>query len=40
MGEFATFNDFAKEIRRIISEADERKIPLRIMGGAAIRIPV
>jgi hypothetical protein len=36
--EFANFNDFAKEIRRIISEADERKIPLRIMGGAAIRM--
>jgi hypothetical protein len=36
--EFATFNDFAKEIRRIISEADSRKIPLRIMGGAAIRM--
>lgn len=38
MGEFATFKDFEKEIRRIISEADERKIPLRIMGGAAIRM--
>jgi hypothetical protein len=36
--EFATFNDFAEETRRIISEADERKIPLRIMGGAAIRM--
>jgi hypothetical protein len=36
--EFANFNDFAKEIRRIISEADERKVPLRIMGGAAIRM--
>jgi hypothetical protein len=36
--EFANFNDFANEIRRIISEADKRKIPLRIMGGAAIRI--
>src|SRR5208337_3186121 len=36
--EFATFNDFANEIKRIISEADERKIPLRIMGGAAIRM--
>ncbi len=36
--EFATFTEFEKEIRRIISEADERKIPLRIMGGAAIRI--
>ena len=36
--EFATFNDFANEIKRIISEADKRKIPLRIMGGAAIRM--
>jgi hypothetical protein len=36
--EFADFNDFANEIRRIISEADKRKIPLRIMGGAAIRM--
>jgi hypothetical protein len=36
--EFENFNDFAKEIRRIISEADKRKIPLRIMGGAAIRM--
>ncbi len=38
MGEFATFSDFEKEIRRIISEADGRKIPLRILGGAAIRM--
>lgn len=38
MVEFKNFNDFAKEIRRIISEADGRKIPLRIMGGAAIRM--
>lgn len=38
MGEFATFDDFEKEIRRIISKADERNIPLRIMGGAAIRM--
>jgi hypothetical protein len=36
--EYATFNDFAKEIRRIISVADDRKVPLRIMGGAAIRM--
>ena len=35
---FATFSDFEKEIRRIISEADGRKLPLRIMGGAAIRM--
>jgi hypothetical protein len=38
LGEFATFDEFAKEIRRIISEADGREIPLRIMGGAAIRM--
>jgi hypothetical protein len=38
LGEFATFNDFSKEIRRIISVADERKVPLRILGGAAIRM--
>ena len=38
MSEFATFEDFAKEIRRIISVANERKIPLRILGGAAIRM--
>ena len=38
MSEFATFEDFAKEIRRIISVADERKVPVRILGGAAIRM--
>jgi len=38
LGEFATFDDFEKEIRRITSEADKRKIPLRILGGAAIRM--
>jgi hypothetical protein len=38
LGDFVTFEDFAKEIRRIISVADERKIPLRILGGAAIRM--
>jgi hypothetical protein len=38
LGEFATFNDFSKEIRRIIAVADGRKIPLRILGGAAIRM--
>ena len=38
MSETDTFNDFAKEIRRIISVADERKVPIRILGGAAIRI--
>ena len=38
MSEFATFSDFEKEIRRIISEAGGRNLPLRIMGGAAIRM--
>jgi hypothetical protein len=38
LGEFATFSDFAEEIRRIVSESNERKIILRIMGGAAIRM--
>jgi len=38
LGEFATFDEFTKEIRRIITVADERKVPLRIMGGAAIRM--
>jgi hypothetical protein len=38
LGEFATFPEFEKEIRRIISESEKRKIPLRIMGGAAIRM--
>jgi hypothetical protein len=38
LSESATFDDFEKEIRRIISEADKRKVPLRILGGAAIRI--
>lgn len=38
MGEFATFNDFEKEIRRIIAEANQRDIALRILGGAAIRM--
>ncbi len=38
MGEFPTFNEFANEIRRVISVAAERKIPLRILGGAAIRM--
>jgi len=38
LGDFTTFEDFAKEIRRIISVADERKILLRILGGAAIRM--
>jgi hypothetical protein len=36
--EFATFAEFEKEIRRIITEADGRGIPVRILGGAAIRM--
>jgi len=36
--EFATFDDFAGEIRRIISSAEDGKIPLRVLGGAAIRM--
>jgi hypothetical protein len=38
LGEFATFADFATEVRRIIKEADGRGIPVRILGGAAIRM--
>lgn len=38
MVEFETFDDFEKEIRRIIKEADGRNIPVRILGGAAIRM--
>ncbi len=38
MSEFATFDEFAKEIRRIISVAQQRNVALRIMGGAAIRM--
>ena len=33
-----TFEEFEKDIRRIVSEAQARQFPLRIMGGAAIRI--
>jgi hypothetical protein len=36
--EFETFSDFEKEIRRIIKEADSRNVPVRILGGAAIRM--
>jgi hypothetical protein len=32
------FEEFEKDIRRIVSEAEGRQFPLRIMGGAAIRI--
>jgi len=38
LSDIDSFNDFAKEIRRIISVADERKVPVRILGGAAIRM--
>jgi hypothetical protein len=38
LGEFATFEDFTNEIRRIVSVAEQRRIPLRILGGAAMRI--
>jgi len=38
MVEFATFPEFEKEIRRIIKEADSREVPVRILGGAAIRM--
>ena len=38
MVEFATFADFEKEILRIIKEADSRQVPVRILGGAAIRM--
>jgi len=38
MVEFETFDDFEKEIRRIIKEADSREVPVRILGGAAIRM--
>ena len=37
-GDFATFEEFAKEIRRIISVADGRSIRLRISGGVAIQM--
>jgi len=32
------FEDFEKQIRRIVSEAEARKLTLRVMGGGAIRI--
>ena len=37
LGEFATFQDYAKKIQRIAPVADERRNPLRILDGAAIR---
>jgi hypothetical protein len=38
LGNVVPFEEFEKQIRHIISEADARRMPLRIMGGAAIRI--
>jgi hypothetical protein len=38
MSEFKTFADFRTEILRIIDQGAQRGIPLRILGGAAIRI--
>jgi hypothetical protein len=38
MGEFKTFADFRAEILRIIDQGTQRGIPLRILGGAAIRM--
>jgi hypothetical protein len=38
LSESGSFKDFEKEVTRIIAEADKRKVPLRIMGGAAIRM--
>jgi len=38
LGGAVSFEEFEKNIRRIISEADTRGVPIRIMGGAAIRM--
>jgi len=38
LSRIVSFDEFEKDIRRIILEADTRNIPIRIMGGAAIRI--
>ena len=38
MSEFKTFADFRAEIMRIIDGAAQRGIPLRILGGAAVRM--
>ena len=38
MGKDARFEDFEQAIRRIVSEAETRQLPLRIMSGAAIRM--
>jgi len=32
------FEEFEKEIRRVVSEAQTRQVPMRFMDGAAIRI--
>lgn len=36
--DFATFEDFTKEIHRIVSVSDQMEIPLRVSGGATIRM--
>src|SRR3990170_5615610 len=38
MVQFQTFEEFKKEAERIIYEASQVGVPLRLMGGAAIRI--
>ena len=38
MSKIVSFDEFEKVIRHIISEADNRGVPIRIMGEAAIRI--
>jgi hypothetical protein len=38
LSKLVPFEEFEKDIRRIVSEAQARQFPLRIMGGAAIRI--
>jgi hypothetical protein len=38
MAEFKTFADFRAEISRIIDQGAQRGIPLRILGGAAVRM--
>jgi hypothetical protein len=38
LGRIVSFDEFEKDIRHIISEADARGIPIRTMGAAAIRI--
>ncbi len=38
VNQLSSFENFAKEAMRIIEAADRRQIPLRLMGGAAIRM--